>query len=506
MDNKILNEPKRNNILNGECAVYKMQLKCNSEQLAPEYWHYTSLSALLSIFDIKNDFCIEPNLTRCEMLASNICYLNDIKEFYGGVNDFKKAIKAIKKSKKNNFDVKKLDVENIQDVSDDIYIISFCGHGDLLSNWKYYAKDSGISIEFDMENVGFKYMRYKKNDIIYEDWYDPIPVEFCDEDKLTVAMSAINNALSTNFRGPEQIKVDYRISRNNGYNELKIKQLNDDCWSRPIVVKINRNHTKGAIAINKRSVSKFNFNILDGLDFKLNLGDGCAASTPIVIIGDKCQLNRDDQPELVDEKSKPIGVVYDKKKKKQFIENLANNGMESASETRDNVKNESKSESGTTVDDKSIIKYIAIPCFKDQGFAEEKEHRLLFYKYNLPNDLTFDFTYNTNNPINIKPALRVQFISKTRLIKSIIVGPGENQNRVFNTLIHIFDSNNYKFYDDDEFQKRGKTIPSKKFLVNTECGKLARVNWGTENDEKIRWSYKCENGIIIMKSSIPFRG
>lgn len=487
MNINILSEPKRNNILNGECAVYKMQLKCNSKQLAPEYWHYTSLSALLSIFDIKNDSCIEPNLTRCEMLASNICYLNDIKEFYGGVNDFKKAIKAIKKSKKNNFDVKKLDVENIQNVSDDIYIISFCGHGDLLSNWKYYAKDSGISIEFDMENVGFKYMRYKKNDIIYEDWYDPIPVEFCDEDKLTVAMSAINSALSTNFRGPEQIKVYYRISRNNGYNELKIKQLNDDCWSKPIVVKINRNHTKGAIAINKRSVSKFNSNILGGLD----LGDGCVASTPIVIIGDKCQLNRDNQPELIDEKSKPIGVVYDKKKKKQFIENLANNGMES--------------ESGTTVDDKSIIKYIAIPCFKDQGFAEEKEHRLLFYKYNLPNELTFDFTYNTNNPINIKPALRVQFISKTRLIKSIIVGPGENQNRVFNTLIHIFDSNNYKFYDDDEFNASDNIITLDDFL-KIQCGKLVRVNWGAKNEEKIRWSYKCENGIIIMKSSIPFRG
>ena len=487
MNINILSEPKRNNILNGECAVYKMQLKCNSEQLAPEYWHYTSLSALLSIFDIKNDSCIEPNLTRCEMLASNICYLNDIKEFYGGVNDFKKAIKAIKKSKKNNFDVKKLDVENIQDVSDDIYIISFCGHGDLLSNWKYYAKDSGISIEFDMENVGFKYIRYKKDDIIYEDWYDSIPVEFCDEDKLTVAMSAINSALSTNFRGPEQIEVYYRISRNNGYNELKIKQLNDDCWSKPIVVKINRNHTKGAIAINKRSVSKFNSNILGGLD----LGDGCVASTPIVIIGDKCQLNRDNQPELIDEKSKPIGVVYDKKKKKQFIENLANNGMES--------------ESGTTVDDKSIIKYIAIPCFKDKGFAEEKEHRLLFYKYNLPNELTFDFTYNTNNPINIKPALRVQFISKTRLIKSIIVGPGENQNRVFNTLIHIFDRNNYKFYDDDELKQSDNVITPKSFQ-DIECGKLARVNWGAKNEEKIRWSYKCENGIIIMKSSIPFRG
>ena len=52
----------------------------------------------------------------------------------------------------------------------------------------------------------------------------------------------------------------------------------------------------------------------------------------------------------------------------------------------------------------------------------------------------------------------------------IIVGPGYNQNLVFNALIHIFDIENSSFYEEDKSE------------------------------------HQCANGIKIKKSAIPYRG
>lgn len=494
MDNKLLNEVKRSNILNGESAIFIKQQKNKARQ----YWHYTSLSALLSIFKIKKDPCLAPDLTRCEMLASNICYLNDIKEFNGGVEDFKKMIEYLKN--------KHVDMQNVsddlQDVSDDIYIISFCGNGDLLSNWKYYAKDCGVSIQFNMENVEFKYMHHKKDEIIAEDWYEPLPVEYKDGDVISVNNKNIGNVFGCDNED-KSIDLYYSISRKSGYNELRIKLKEEDPWSGPIIVKINRIDNKDEILINKGSVSIYKTGLLEDVE---GVGDECVERTPIVIKGKKCKLNSDIYPELIDKKSKPIAVAYSENEKKAFIVKLM----------------EKEAEGETTVADKSVIKYIAIPCFKNQGFSEEKESRLLFYKYDLKNkDIVFDFDYNTNNPIKIKPALRVQFLAKDRLIDKIIVGPGENQNMVFNTLIHIFDRDNYMFYDDEKFKEKAddgkeiETVTEEKYTESAESYKsiIKLVEWAEKikssggTKKKIRrWSYKCANGIIIMKSSIPFRG
>ena len=511
MDNKLLNEVKRSNILNGESAIFIKQ----QNNKARQYWHYTSLSALLSIFKIKKDPCLAPDLTRCEMLASNICYLNDIKEFNGGVEDFKKMIECLKNEHVDMQNVSDdlqdvsddiQDVsDDIQDVSDDIYIISFCGNGDLLSNWKYYAKDCGVSIQFNMENVEFKYTHHKKDEIIAEDWYEPIPVEFKDGDVISVNNKNIGNVFGCDNED-KSIDLYYSISRKSGYNELRIKLKEEDPWSGPIIVKINRIDNKDEILINKGSVSIYKTGLLEGVE---GVGDECVERTPIVIKGKKCKLNSDIYPELIDKKSKPIAVAYSENEKKAFIVKL--------------MKKEAEGE--TTVADKSVIKYIAIPCFKNQGFSEEKESRLLFYKYDLKNkDIVFNFDYNTNNPIKIKPALRVQFLAKDseqRLINKIIVGPGENQNMVFNTLIHIFDRDNYMFYDDEKFKEQAdnggetKAITEKEYIEPAESYKsiIKLVKWseeigsldGTKKEIK-RWSYKCANGIIIMKSSIPFRG
>lgn len=324
------------------------------------YWHYTSLASLISMFHVNDNLCDKEMYRFCEMWASNIHYMNDISEY-------KEGVKYCKKIKLG--------------ISDKInaYIISFCGSGDILGQWKYYGKHCGVSIKFNFDNIGFDNIR----------------------------MSYNNNKDTSNFG----IYTKYGIQKKN------------DAYA----------HGDTALDLN----------------------------------------------------TKPIYVSYTQKDRATLVELMQKNNLP-----------------------QNLHAYILIPNCKNIHFKEENESRLIFLTYK-GSGFDYDLMCNTNDPNNIKPAMKIRFFSTkedSSLIEQIIVGPGENQNRVFNTLIHIFDSNNYKFYDDDEFQKIGKTIPSEKFLVNAECGKLVRVNWGAKNEEKIRWSYKCENGIIIMKSSIPFRG
>lgn len=120
----------------------------------------------------------------------------------------------------------------------------------------------------------------------------------------------------------------------------------------------------------------------------------------------------------------------------------------------------------------NIISNLLVPFCKDKGFAEEKESRLVFYTFDsIEHGLDFKVKYFVSNGI-IKPTLTVEFLSSNgidNIVKSFIVGPGQNQNLVFNALVHIFDRSNFDF-----------------------------------NDSKVE--HHCKNGINILKSSIPFRG
>lgn len=119
-----------------------------------------------------------------------------------------------------------------------------------------------------------------------------------------------------------------------------------------------------------------------------------------------------------------------------------------------------------------LIRNLMIPYSKDKGFSEEKESRLVFYTFN-GRDFGIDFKiryYNSNGVI--KPTLDVKFSaidSKKNIIKTLIVGPGKNQNLVFNALVHIFDHNSFCFDDSSN-------------------------------------EHLCSNGVTILKSAIPFRG
>ena len=120
----------------------------DSEKAATrEYWHYTSVKGVLAIFDeyIKNRYK-EMHVTKCSFLASNIRFMNDEQEYDAGVEAYRREAGLS-------------ETEDIK-ISDDIYLISFCGNGDLLSQWEWYGKDSGIAVKFNLPDIRYRTYSY----------------------------------------------------------------------------------------------------------------------------------------------------------------------------------------------------------------------------------------------------------------------------------------------------------------------------------------------------------
>lgn len=116
---------------------------------------------------------------------------------------------------------------------------------------------------------------------------------------------------------------------------------------------------------------------------------------------------------------------------------------------------------------------ILIPFCKNEAFKEERESRMVF----APDNVKCKYVVSDGK---IKPYIPITFLTKkgANIIKSITVGPGENQNLVYNALIHIFDSKKFRFQEDNGNQSiASKNMP-----------------------------YPCQNGVKIKKSEIPFRG
>lgn len=100
------------------------------------FFHYTSQASFFAMFkdyidDISLEGLNEENIKYINIFASQMQYLNDKQEFIEGVKIIQNA----------NIDTNEL--------FESIFISCFCGTEDLLSQWKYYGKQCGISIEFD---------------------------------------------------------------------------------------------------------------------------------------------------------------------------------------------------------------------------------------------------------------------------------------------------------------------------------------------------------------------
>lgn len=145
------------------------------------YCHYTSPQAFMSIFreHIKTvgqhqyrDVSQSP-IVACTMRASHLRFLNDSQEYLNGLKWLEE----------------KDECQITSDESlDNMYSISFCGNDDLLSQWKWYGKDSGIAISFDMSNIQYKYYDCLDDTIVpllpVTDINTlPLPVKYTEKDK-----------------------------------------------------------------------------------------------------------------------------------------------------------------------------------------------------------------------------------------------------------------------------------------------------------------------------------
>lgn len=90
----------------------------------------------IKLFHYTTTEVLDKLLCSATFWASNILYLNDVEEYRKGQELINKAL-----------DTKK--ITDWLDYEHDIYTISFCEDGDLLSQWITYAKESGVAIELD---------------------------------------------------------------------------------------------------------------------------------------------------------------------------------------------------------------------------------------------------------------------------------------------------------------------------------------------------------------------
>lgn len=385
-----------------------------------EYWHYTSANAVLAIFKdyISSVETGNTHVRCCSFLASNIRYMNDSKEFKDGVETYKDFCRDEKLIK--GFQKADLLESNLDFHMDNIFLISFCGSGDLLSQWKWYGKDSGISIKFEF-------------------------------DKAMISTINPNSCKQNKIGSVSRQESDFVESENT---------------ERP-------------------------FSFANAF---------------------------------------PMPVKYKTQDKEKYFKRLLN--------TQDAQQYKQPG---------MIIPLAFVPLCKDIGFAEEAESRLVFFICDARKKGRYSIEYNTSERGRIKPALHVYITqpylttetrgvgaicrqsndasenrnnSEGNLISQIIVGPGINQNLVFNLMIHIFDRHNYYFHDEEENEIEKKSpIPCGQLHdkiqddLTNGYRKLHYVDWSESTNvkitsayRKVRASYLCENGIVIMKSATPFRG
>lgn len=125
-----------------------------------DYYHYTDLNGVLGIFHnyIVCDRIENKAIRNCCIKANDIRYLNDSKEYLEGKKALETLINKCETKFKNNElpDWGKLlneEKELKNDKPESLYNISFCGDGDLLSQWEYYGKDSGVAIKFNFKDA-----------------------------------------------------------------------------------------------------------------------------------------------------------------------------------------------------------------------------------------------------------------------------------------------------------------------------------------------------------------
>lgn len=196
----------------------------------------------------------------------------------------------------------------------------------------------------------------------------------------------------------------------------------------------------------------------------------------------------------------PIDVLYSHDDKSHVLSDIIENNCEA------NMSNLS-----LMYTESNIKQYINcavssfIPICKNHYFSHEQESRLLFFQ---PAEAEIMYREKNNR---ILPYLKCIVVNKDinkYPIVSVTVGPGSNQHLIFNAVINMLEGNdNQQFIsmslcdailnDNDNTYKDEITLREK-----IEPNELR--SYYNDHKEKII-VYCCSNGILVYKSSIPFR-
>ena len=145
-----IDEDRRDYLIQLHKSIIDLNSNYNNKDIwTGSFYHYTSIGTLFNI--LKND----------SLWASNARFSNDASE----------EILINTKSEK---------------VRDD-YIICFCSEGDMLSQWRGYCYNGGVSIQFDLSDINeYSIIGDDGNDVVIEN--TPLPVVY----------------IKTNFLDPEK--------------------------------------------------------------------------------------------------------------------------------------------------------------------------------------------------------------------------------------------------------------------------------------------------------------
>lgn len=184
-----------------------------------KFYHYASIDAVRSMLQHK-----EQTYT---MWASHLSYLNDSEEFDNGerliFNALKRYInksmcvakeadniifrqivrKFIKAAQRADKDIS-IDGEVI--FNRNIYILCFCLEGNSLNQWKYYGKESGVALEFNLRSCKFSGIDCNNHNKTMD--IKPYKVIYKDDEKKAILQEAIEDAYQKFLSGSEDRERD----------------------------------------------------------------------------------------------------------------------------------------------------------------------------------------------------------------------------------------------------------------------------------------------------------
>lgn len=188
------------NIINAFSVDSKIKRNTNSA------FHYTSFENCIKMLKPQDDGNDE---TYLELFASHFNFMNDTKEFLEGLEHIVLTLKGIDVTDqqiKNTIEDFRKQFEEIHTLPYNSlpphYIISFNTECNSLAQWKYYGKNCGVAIEYDLNNCKYSNFSLFDEYVSHDSYY----VNYNKEEQKMEIEKILNNI----------IKLDSNSEKNKG--------------------------------------------------------------------------------------------------------------------------------------------------------------------------------------------------------------------------------------------------------------------------------------------------